>query len=189
MYKSLKNKLPEIISDICEIDEILKAESEQLQISEDRVFDLIDQAHFQSATWAISRLENIFNVVGSVDDSLETRRNKIADKQGTNIVASKSILVNLVNRYLMNNSADIEVLHEIYHFVISYNLDDLQMFSEITTMVEKTKPAHLGYTMRSGVFEVLKFNEKVVANNRRYRKVKEVSWSNPLLLENNEVIL
>ncbi|HFL0606044.1 TPA: putative phage tail protein [Listeria monocytogenes] len=189
MYETLKNRLPEIISDIGEIDEVLKVESKQLQISEDSIFDLIDQAHFQSATWSISRLEDIFNVTGSVDDSLEMRRKRIADKQGTNIVANKNVLVNLVNRYLKNDSAEIELLHDLYHFVISYSLDDLQMFTEVTTMVEKTKPAHLGYTMRSSVYDATTFNEKVVANNRRYRKVREIKWSYPLLFENNEVIL
>ncbi|HAB0053943.1 DUF2313 domain-containing protein [Listeria seeligeri] len=189
VHETLKNRLPELISELYEINEILKAESRALQNCEDSIFDLIDQAHFQSATWSISRLEDIFNVVGSVDDSLETRRKRIADKQGTNIVANKSVLVNLVNRYLVNDSANIELLHDLYHFIISYNLDDLQLFTEITTMIEKTKPAHLGYTMRSGIVENITFNEQVVANNRRYRKVREINWGYSLLLENNEVIL
>ncbi|EAD0692799.1 MULTISPECIES: putative phage tail protein [Listeria] len=189
MYEALKNKLPEIISGIREIDGLLKAESEQLQISEDNILDLIDQAHFQSATWAIGRLEDIFNVSGSVDDSLEVRRKRIADKQATNIVASRNVLENLVNQYLKKDSAKIELLHELYHFVVSYNLDDLQFFSEITSMIEKTKPAHLGYSMRSVVIENVTFDEKVVANNRRYRRVREIKFGYPLLFENNEVIL
>ncbi|EAC8000972.1 DUF2313 domain-containing protein [Listeria monocytogenes] len=189
MYDTLINKLPGLISEIREINEVLKVEAKLIQSVEDNIFELIDQAHFQSATWAIGRLEAIFNVSGSVDDSLEVRRKRIADKQGTNIVASRSILENLVNRYLKKGSAEIELLHGLYHFIVSYNLEDLQFFSEITSMIEKTKPAHLGYSMRSVVFENLTFSEKVVANNRRYRKVGEIKFGYPLLFENNEVIL
>lgn len=189
MYEALKNRLPAFITDIQEIDEILRVEANEIQLHENQVFDVIEQTFPETTTWSIARLENIYGVVGSVDDSIEVRRKRIMDKLGTTVVANRFTIESLVNQYLKNPSAQVMVLHHLYHFIVDYDLADIQYFAEITAMIEKTKPAHLGYTMRTSTADTLNIKDRVFVNNRRYRKVREIVFGMPLLMSNNEVEL
>jgi hypothetical protein len=61
--------------------------------------------------------------------------------------------------------------------------------NELIETLEKIKPAHLAYILRAALNETLEIKDRVILNDRRYRKVSELKVGYSVTLNNNEVVL
>ncbi|KJD56745.1 YmfQ family protein [Bacillus velezensis] len=181
--------LPPFLTRLKEMAQLLEAEAPEFERQNNDIFDLTDQLFITTATWGLDRWEKILKIPRESGDTEEMRRLRLISKMSNIPPITHQAIEQALNRFLKHPSAYVRMFPGQYRFYADIGLDDLQHMNELIETLEKIKPAHLAYTLRAALNETLEIKDRVILNNRRYRKVSELKVGYSVTLNNNEVVL
>ena len=142
--KTLKH-LPKFLStddDLKNTALISDDEHERLRVD---ILDVKNQLFVETATWGLSDWERVLNIPIKENTSVTDRKTQVLLKlQSANIV-SNQFMLNIINRFLNDNSAKIIQYNDMYYFDVIFNKDSCFDINGLTEAVELYKPAHLGF--------------------------------------------
>lgn len=150
-------------------------EHEKLRLT---ILDVKDQFFVETATWGLSDWERVLNIFAEKGATLDDRRTQILLKLQNSDVVSEQFMVNIINKFLNDNSGQIIQHNDKYFFDVIFNKDSCFDLKKLTETIELYKPAHLGFiekeqqilnsnitfSAKLGVAEVIKIDADTVYN-------------------------
>lgn len=107
--------------------------------------DIFKQFFVVTATWGLAYYEDILAIKPNKFDSYEQRRDRILLRYQTHQTSTVKFMQGLVNRYIVDKSAQIVEHNDQYYFDVLFNKDSCFDMRGLIEALELFKPAHLGY--------------------------------------------
>lgn len=145
-YVDLIPLLPEFITEKREMHELLVAQGYQVGQLEHDLLEVIDQCFIVTATWGLTRWEQIFGVPTNLSLSYEQRREILMAKlrgQGTTTIQ----MIKDTAAAFSGGEVDVIEDNPHYRFIVRFiGIKGIpQNMQGFISMLEEIKPAHLAY--------------------------------------------
>lgn len=178
-YKDLFPLVPAFVSEKKEMQQLYRTQGYELGYLEQVLDDVIAQCFISTATWGMTRWEEIFDVETNLDLTYEQRREMVIAKirgQGT---TTKQMIKETAEAF---SGGNVDVIEDNAHssFVVRFiGIKGVpRNMQGFIVMLEKIKPAHLAYRFeyRYTVWNWLKPIYK-------WADLKKISWDELRILK------
>lgn len=145
-FVDLARYAPPFLAELCEMAEIYRTQGYEIGQLEHDLRDLLDQCFIPTATWGLTRWENVYGVATNLSLSYEQRREILMAKirgQGT---TTKKMIEDTAAAF---SGGEVQVIEDSrnYHFIVRFvGMKGIpRNMQAFISMLEEVKPAHLSY--------------------------------------------
>ena len=140
--------LPAYIREMAQMQELLQTEQAELDRTEAAILDATDQLYINSATWTLSRWEQIFGLPTNDSVPVALRREKILSKRNVRPPATAEF-IRLTAEQITGQQVTITEHPGSYSFALHIHLNDIYSLdlAALRARIDELKPAHLTYTV------------------------------------------
>lgn len=161
--ESMMNYLPKIYKNSKVVNEIIKTDSNEIEILYQKMREVLNQFFVETATWGLDLWEKEFDIRTDKSKTFEERRTVIKAKiLNTDVFTLKQANI-LANSFTRNKTAKVIEIKNRSAFYVRYAVDDIISISDLTKSFEDVKPAHL-----RAIFEGMIYAEEIKISQRTY---------------------
>lgn len=161
--ESMMSYLPEIYQRSKTVNEIIRSDSNEIEILFQKIKETLDQFFVDTATWGLDIWESEFGIKTDKSKSYEERRSVVKAKiLNTDVFTLRQANI-LANSFTNRNTAKVEEIRNRSAFYVRYAVDDIISIKDMVDSFNDVKPAHL-----AAIFEGMIYAENIKIKNKAY---------------------
>lgn len=170
-YVDLARYAPPFLAEICELKAIYETEGYAVGLLEHELSELLDQCFISTATWGLTRWEQVYGLVTNMALSYEQRREILMAKLRGQGTTTARMIKETAETF---SGGEIEVIEDSpnHHFTVRFiGIKGIpRNMNAFIAMLEDIKPAHLSYSFE---YRYTTWKELI---NRSWSSVAEFTW-------------
>ncbi|WP_186424168.1 YmfQ family protein [Lacrimispora celerecrescens] len=170
-YVDLARYAPPFLAEVQELKAIYETEGYAMGLLEHELSDLLDQCFISTATWGLTRWEQVYGLVTNMALSYEQRREILMAKLRGQGTTTPQMIRETAETF---SSGEIEVIEDNpnYHFIVRFiGIKGIpRNMNAFIAMLEDIKPAHLSYSFE---YRYTIWNE---LTNQSWNSVAGITW-------------
>ncbi|WP_313184908.1 YmfQ family protein [Lacrimispora sp.] len=170
-YVDLARYAPSFLAEVRELKAIYETEGYTVGLLEHELSDLLDQCFISTATWGLTRWEQVYGLVTNMALSYEQRREILMAKLRGQGTTTPQMIRETAETF---SGGEIEVIEDNphYRFIVRFiGIKGIpRNMNAFIAMLEDIKPAHLSYSFE---YRYTIWNELI---NRSWNSVAEITW-------------
>ncbi|MDR7813396.1 YmfQ family protein [Lacrimispora sp.] len=170
-YVDLARYAPPFLAEIRELKAIYETEGYAVGLLEHELSELLDQCFISTATWGLTRWEEVYGLVTNMALSYEQRREILMAKLRGQGTTTAQMIKETAETF---SGGEIEVIEDNpdYHFIVRFiGIKGIpRNMNAFVSMLEDIKPAHLSYSFE---YRYTVWNELI---NRSWGSVTSYTW-------------
>lgn len=170
-YVDLARYTPPFLAEIRELKAIYETEGYAVGLLEHELSELLDQCFISTATWGLTRWEQVYGLVTNMALSYEQRREILMAKLRGQGTTTPQMIRETAETF---SGGEIEVIEDNphYHFIVRFiGIKGIpRNMNAFIAMLEDIKPAHLSYSFE---YRYTIWNELI---NRSWNSVAGITW-------------
>lgn len=170
-YVDLARYAPSILAEIRELKAIYETEGYAVGLLEHELSDLLDQCFISTATWGLTRWEEVYCVTTNMALSYEQRREILMAKLRGQGTTTAQMIKETAETF---SGGEIEMIEDNpnNHFTVRFiGIKGIpRNMNAFISMLEDIKPAHLAYSFE---YRYTTWEELI---NRSWSSVKKFTW-------------
>jgi hypothetical protein len=170
-YVDLARYAPPFLAEIRELKAIYETEGYAVGLLEHELSELLDQCFISTATWGLTRWEEVYGLVTNMALSYEQRREILMAKLRGQGTTTAQMIKETAETF---SGGEIEVIEDNpnYHFIVRFiGIKGIpRNMNAFVSMLEDIKPAHLSYSFE---YRYTVWNELI---NRSWGSLTGHTW-------------
>lgn len=170
-YVDLARYAPPFLAEIRELKAIYETEGYAVGLLEHELSELLDQCFISTATWGLTRWEQVYGLVTNMALTYEQRREILMAKLRGQGTTTAQMIKETAETF---SGGEIEVIEDNpnYHFIVRFiGIKGIpRNMNAFVSMLEDIKPAHLSYSFE---YRYTVWNELI---NRSWGSVTNYTW-------------
>jgi hypothetical protein len=170
-YIDLARYAPPFLADVRELKAIYETEGYAVGLMEHELSDLLDQCFISTATWGLTRWEEVYGLVTNMALSYEQRREILVAKLRGQGTTTAQMIQETAETF---SGGEIQVIEDNpnYHFIVRFiGVKGIpRNMNAFIAMLEDIKPAHLSYSFE---YRYTTWGELI---NRSWTSVSGFTW-------------
>ncbi len=170
-YVDLARYAPPFLAEIQELKAIYEAEGYAVGLLEHELADLLDQCFISTATWGLTRWEEVYGLTTNMALSYEQRREILMAKLRGQGTTTLQMIKETAETF---SGGEIEVIEDNsnYHFTVRFiGIKGIpRNMNAFISMLEDIKPAHLSYSFE---YRYTTWGEPI---DRSWNSVRNFTW-------------
>jgi hypothetical protein len=170
-YVDLARYAPPFLAEIRELKAIYETEGYAVGLLEHELSDLLDQCFISTATWGLTRWEQVYGLVTNMALSYEQRREILVAKLRGQGTTTAQMIQETAETF---SGGEIQVIEDNpnYHFIVRFiGVKGIpRNMNAFIAMLEDIKPAHLSYSFE---YRYTTWGELI---NRSWTSVSGFTW-------------
>ncbi len=170
-YVDLARYAPPFLAEIRELKAIYETEGYAVGLLDHELSELLDQCFISTATWGLTRWEEVYGLVTNMALSYEQRREILMAKLRGQGTTTAQMIKETAETF---SGGEIEVIEDNpdYHFIVRFiGIKGIpRNMNAFVSMLEDIKPAHLSYSFE---YRYTVWNELI---NRSWSSVTSYTW-------------
>jgi len=170
-YVDLARYAPPFLAEIRELKAIYETEGYAVGLLEHELSDLLDQCFISTATWGLTRSEEVYGLVTNMALSYEQRREILVAKLRGQGTTTAQMIQETAETF---SGGEIQVIEDNpnYHFIVRFiGVKGIpRNMNAFIAMLEDIKPAHLSYSFE---YRYTTWGELI---NRSWTSVSGFTW-------------
>lgn len=146
-YVDLARYAPPFFAEVRELKAIYETEGYAVGLLEHELSDLLDQCFISTATWGLTRWEEVYGLVTNMALSYEQRREILVAKLRGQGTTTAQMIQETAETF---SGGEIQVIEDNpnYHFIVRFiGIKGIpRNMNAFVSMLEDIKPAHLSYS-------------------------------------------
>ncbi len=171
-YVDLARYAPPFLAELRELKAIYETEGYAVGLLEHEISDLLDQCFISTATWGLTRWEEVYGLTTNMALSYEQRREILMAKLRGQGTTTAQMIKETAETF---SGGEIEVIEDNpnNHFTVRFiGIKGIpRNMNAFISMLEDIKPAHLSYSFE---YRYTTWNELI---NRSWASVKDYTWN------------
>lgn len=170
-YVDLARYAPFFLAEVRELKAIYETEGYAVGLLEHELSDLLDQCFISTATWGLTRWEQVYGLVTNMALTYEQRREILMAKLRGQGTTTSQMIRETAETF---SGGEIEVIEDNphYHFIVRFiGIKGIpRNMNAFIAMLEDIKPAHLSYSFE---YRYTIWNELI---SRSWNSVADITW-------------
>lgn len=170
-YVDLARYAPPFLAGVRELKAIYETEGYEVGLLEHELSDLLDQCFISTATWGLTRWEQVYGLVTNMALSYEQRREILVAKLRGQGTTTAQMIQETAETF---SGGEIQVIEDNpnYHFIVRFiGIKGIpRNMNAFVSMLEDIKPAHLSYSFE---YRYTTWEELI---NRSWVSVSGFTW-------------
>lgn len=170
-YVDLTQYVPPFLADVRELKAIYETEGYAVGLLEHELSDMLDQCFISTATWGLTRWEEVYGLTTNMALSYEQRREILMAKLRGHGTTTAQMIQETAETF---SGGEIEVIEDNphHHFIVRFiGIKGIpRNMNAFVSMLEDIKPAHLSYSFE---YRYTTWGELI---NRSWASVSGFTW-------------